>query len=532
MGSETNFQSFTQLCKTLESTSKRNEKKQLIASFLRTLQPKEVKPGIAFLTARALPPNEANALEVGGRTLSRILSESKQATLTPSAFSISKVAEYFSQISSAQGKGSRTIKESLLRALLSQATQEERKYLLGILTGELRIGAVEGVVLEAVAEAGNAPVPLVRRASLIIGDIGEVAEQLLTTGQEALKTVKIQLFRPIKPMLAEMSYDLDEVFREHGGTTAFEYKFDGARIQIHKKDRAVKIYSRALSEVTGSIPDIVETVLGSVHSDDVLVEGEAVAQGKDGKPLPFQDLMRRFTRVHNIGQLVKAVPLKLYLFDILHLDGEMLIDTPYNQRWKVLESTCDSEVVAPRIVTGSRKTAEEFLVVALKAGHEGLMAKALTSDYSPGTRGKKWFKIKPFERLDLVIVAADWGYGRRRGWLSNYHLAARDEETGGYAMLGKTFKGLTDIEFRDMTQRLQGFKVSEDEYTIYVKPTVVVEVGYNEIQHSPHYKSGFALRFARITRIREDKSPEDADTLERVRRLYEKQFEAKARINL
>lgn len=311
-----------------------------------------------------------------------------------------------------------------------------------------------------------------------------------------------------------------------------KYKFDGARIQIHNKGGEVKVFSRRLTDVTQSVPDIVELGHKSVHTEEALVEGEAVACGKGGKPTPFQELMRRFTRVHDVKSMVEEVPLKLYLFDILYLNGKMLIDTPYENRWKLLAETCDENILAPRIVTGDRRDAEEFLESALKAGHEGLMAKALSSDYAPGVRGKKWFKIKPSDKMDLVIVAAEWGYGRRKGWLSNYHLAARDDETGEYIMLGKTFKGLTDEEFAEMTRRLKELQVSEDRYTVYVKPGIVVEVAYNEIQHSPRYKSGLALRFARITRIRTDKAPRDADTIRRVSELYEKQFERKAKIKI
>jgi DNA ligase-1 len=227
----------------------------------------------------------------------------------------------------------------------------------------------------------------------------------------------------------------------------------------------------------------------------------------------------------------QRIPLRLYLFDILYVDGRTLIDAPYSERWDTLLQTVDKPLLSPRIVTSEPAEAERFLSDALRAGHEGLMAKALDSNYSPGARGKKWYKIKPFETLDLVVIAAEWGHGRRKGWLSNYHLGALDERAGEYLSLGKTFKGLTDGEFRSMTERLQALKIKEDGYTVYVKPSIVVEAAYNEIQRSPKYKSGFALRFARITRIREDKRPEDADTVSRVAELYRKQFRAKSRLN-
>jgi DNA ligase-1 len=277
---------------------------------------------------------------------------------------------------------------------------------------------------------------------------------------------------------------------------------------------------------------MVQVIKDRVNSTEFLIEGEVVAVGKGGKPLPFQDLMRRFRRVHDISEMVKEIPLRLHLFDVVYWNGKMLIDSPYERRWSVLQSLVDSGLMATRIVTEDLREAQEFMDAAIRAGHEGLMAKDLKSTYTPGVRGKKWFKIKPAETLDLVIVAADWGSGRRRGWLSNYHLAVRDPKTGEYLVVGKTFKGLTDQEFTGITKRLLELKTREIDYTVYVRPSIVVEVAYNEIQHSPHYKSKFALRFARITRFRDDKRPEDVDTSERLQQLYENQFRYKASFEL
>jgi DNA ligase-1 len=277
---------------------------------------------------------------------------------------------------------------------------------------------------------------------------------------------------------------------------------------------------------------MVQVIKDQVNSTEFLIEGEVVAVGKDGKPLPFQDLMRRFRRVHDISEMVKEIPLRLHLFDVVYWNGKMLIDSPYERRWSVLQSLVDSGLMATRIVTEDLREAQEFMGAAIRAGHEGLMAKDLKSTYTPGVRGKKWFKIKPAETLDLVIVAADWGSGRRRTWLSNYHLAVRDPKTGEYLVVGKTFKGLTDQEFTEITKRLLELKTGGTDYTVYVRPSIVVEVAYNEIQHSPHYKSKFALRFARITRFRDDKRPEDADTSEKLQQLYKNQFRYKASFEL
>ena len=384
-------------------------------------------------------------------------------------------------------------------------------------------------MIKAIAQAAGATLKLAQRASMFSGDIGELARIALTRGKEGLQEINLQLSKPVEPMLAQLAKDFEEVFTEHGGESALEYKYDGARVQIHKRGDEVAIFSRQLSDVTASLPEIVDLARESVETDEAILDGEVVATGEGGKPLPFQDLMRRFKRVHEIESVMAEVPVKLYLFDLIYLDGRSLIDTPYEQRWDLLAKTCGRKFLAERIVTGEITEAEEFLKQAMESGHEGLMAKSLTSDYAPGARGKKWFKIKPAETLDVVITAGEWGHGRRQGWLSNYHLGVRDEKSGEYLLVGKTFKGFTDKQFVEMTQRLQALKISEDDMAVYVRPEIVVEVAYNEIQKSPHYKSGFALRFARITRIRDDKSPQQADTIGRLRELYAKQFERKAK---
>jgi DNA ligase-1 len=328
-----------------------------------------------------------------------------------------------------------------------------------------------------------------------------------------------------------MAQDVREVFREHGGITALEYKYDGARIQLHGKDGTVRIFSRRLTDVTASLPDIVSLARETIApgASEFLLEGEVLAVGEGGKPFPFQDLMRRFRRVHDVKMMMAQFPLRLHLFDIIYLNGKMLIDAPNEERWAILQNLVGSDLLASRTVSSKVEDAKELMQESIRAGHEGLMAKDLKSGYTPGVRGKKWFKIKPVETLDVVIVAADWGSGRRNEWLSNYHLAVRDDRTGDYLLVGKTFKGLTDDEFSKITERLLTLKTRTTEYTVYVKPSIVVEVAFNEIQRSPHYRSKFALRFARITRFRDDKGPEDADTQSRLRALYENQFRFKAR---
>ena len=464
-------------------------------------------------------------LSAAGKTLSQALLSGNEDSLT-----IAEVFATLEKLAEVKGAGSKEKRLALLSSLINRMTPLEKEYLSRMLLGEMRIGVVEGVLLDAIAEASGVARQLVRRAHMLHGDIGDVAKLAMTEGAAALEKVGLRLFVPVKPMLAEMAEDISQVLAEHKDGSAFEYKFDGARIQIHRKQDRVRIFSRRLTDVTDSIPEMVDYAKTKVKASEFLIEGEVIALGEGGKPVPFQDLMRRFRRVHGVEDMVEKIPLRLYLFDVLQCDGKTLIDLPYTERWEILASLAPTESLAPRIMTRDPKVVNDFMQAALKEGHEGLMAKSLTSDYAPGARGKKWFKIKPSDRLDVVIVAADWGSGRRVSWLSNYHLAVRDDTTGEYLVVGKTFKGLTDAEFDMITKRLQELKIRESKWTVYVKPEIVVEVAHNEIQKSPRYKSGFALRFARVAKFRDDKAPEEADTIQRLRKLYEKQFENKGRM--
>jgi len=528
----TPFMKLATLCEDLARTSKRTVKTQLISAFIRELEEYEISPAVCFIAGRAFPESDSRVLDISARTLGKVLERSKQPPLVQEPLTISGVYGKFEEIARFSGKRSRMKKESLLESLLGQAAPIEAKYLAKMIFGEMQIGVVEGVMLDAIAKASSVNRDLVRRSHMFLGNLGEVARIALRQGKIGLEGISIRLFNPIKPMLAEMAYEISEVLTEHGGVTAFEYKFDGARIQVHKRGSQVQIFSRRLTDVTDSLPDIVALASRRIKANEALLEGEVVAVGAGEKPLPFQDLMRRFRRVHEISQVAREIPLRLYLFDILYLNGGSLVDMPYEDRWRFLSEICDEDLLAKRIITGDVSIAERFLKESFDAGHEGVMAKSLKSKYAPGVRGKKWLKIKPADRLDLAIIAADWGYGRRTGWLSNYHLGAIDEDNGDFLMVGKTFKGLTDEEFIEMTRKLLSLKISEDEYTVRVKPSIVVEVAYNEIQKSPQYLSGLALRFARIVRIREDKPAKDVDSIQRLRDLYQKQFEHKARPGL
>jgi len=559
------FRALAELCEKLEGMKKRTLMISLVSDFLKTLEPEEVEPAVSMILGRALSKYSEHALEVSWATLSeiirritgvdwkvftdafsktgdigaatKILFESsgvkRQLSLFEKVLTINDVRKSFEAIAEAVGPGSREKKERLLEALLSAASPLEAKYLVKIIIGEMRTGFHEGLMEQAVSEAFHVPLDAVQRASMVLGDIGVVAAIVRAGGKECLQKVGFKVFRPVKLMLAQMANDVAEALKEHGGKTALEYKLDGARVQIHKKGGNVKIFSRRLTDVTESLPEVVETVKRNIKAESAILEGEVIAVDGEGHPLPFQHLMRRFKRVHEIEDAASTIPVKLFLFDILYLNGQSLIALSYLQRRQILEEYAGEIPLTKQIITDSVEEAERFLKEALNAGHEGLMAKKIDSDYVPGIRGKRWLKIKPtLPPLDLVIVAAEYGYGKRHRWLSDYYLAARDAETGEFLTVGKTFKGLTDAEIVEMTKRLKELAVKEEPRRVLVVPKIVVEVAYNEIQKSPKYKCGMALRFARITRIRDDKTPEEADTIQRVREIYASQFSQKGNIRL
>jgi DNA ligase-1 len=523
-----NFSEFAGLCYELETTSSRLAKIAAAADYLRRLQPNEIRPAVAFLSGRPFPVSDPRTLDIGPGAFAHAAEVPETETSVLPPLKIQDVADSFAQIAEATGKGSRQQKYARLRELVEMATREERPILFRLLHNELRIGLHDGLIQEAIARASGSDLKTVRRAALFLSDLAEVAFVALSQGAAGLRQVDIKLFIPLLPMLSELSQDFDEIFEVHSGKTALEYKYDGARVQIHKDREQTRIWSRRLTEVTDSLPEIVEIVRNNLQGDSFILDAEVVATGIDGRPFPFQELMRRFRRVHGIESAAGEIPLSLYLFDCLYSDGQSLIDEPYEARWERLGAIAGGKYLASRKIVGDKNEAEAFLSESISAGHEGLMAKALSSAYMPGNRGKLWFKMKPSETIDCVILAADRGSGRRRGWLSNYHLAVA-AGASEFAPVGKTFKGLTDQEFTEMTARLKELVLADDGYTVTVRPEVVVEVTYNEIQRSPQYSSGFALRFARITRIRDDKSAAQITTQAQLQSLYERQFIAKSR---
>jgi DNA ligase-1 len=448
----------------------------------------------------------------------------RRALPPPSAsppLTLADVSAAFVAIAESAGSGSRLRRIMLLADLFRRATPVEAKYLAKIVVGEMRHGVQEGIVLDAIASLGNVPAASVRRAQQALGDIGRLAA-LVKSDPAALTAIGVRLFHPIKPMLAQTAADVAAAFDALEGRLALEWKLDGARVQIHKQGDAVRIFSRRLQDITRSLPDIVETVMREAAADTAVYEGEVIAIADD-RPLPFQELMRRFRRIRDIDDIARDVPVQLFLFDLLYLDTAPLLDVGATERWQALQRACGSLAQVPRAFPANAAAGEAFYEAALAAGHEGVMAKAVDSLYTPGVRGAAWLKIKHSTTLDLVIVAADWGYGRRHGWLSNYHLAARDTESGRLEPVGKTFKGPTDAEFRAMTERLLALRTGETHGTVSVRPEVVVEVRFDGIQKSPNYACGMALRFARIVRVRDDKSADEADTVATLRQLFERQ---------
>lgn len=556
------FKSLADLLEKVEATKKRLEIISLTVDFLKGLDEQELEPAVSMILGRAFSKWSSKTLNVSWATLSGILQRTagvdwtffheafantgdigeaakalfekikvkKQALLLENTLTITEVRRLLFALACASGSGSREKKDRLIAALLSQASPVEAKYLVKIFVGEMRTGLYEGLMERALSKTFDIPLETVQKASMALGDIGEVAVIVKAKGAAALSKIDFQLFRPVKLMLAQVASSVDEALAEQGGKTAFEYKYDGARVQIHKRGGEIRVFSRKLTDVTQSLPEVLEAVRANIKADEAIVEGEVIAVDDEGHPIPFQHLMRRFKRVHEVRGMSEKIPVKLYLFDVLFLNGETLIMLPYMQRRKVLVENAGGISLTTQIVTNKKARAERLLNEAINEGHEGLMAKKLESPYTPGTRGKRWLKIKPvLEPLDLVITAAEYGYGRRHGWLSDYYLAARNSVTGEFLTVGKTFKGLTDAEIINMTHRLKELIVQQQGNRVVVIPKIVVEVAYNEIQKSPKYKSKMALRFARITRVREDKNAEDAATIKKVREIFEKQFTKKGK---
>jgi DNA ligase-1 len=493
----------------ISSTSKRLEKTDVLASLLRELHPDEIQVAVAYLSG------STRQGRIGiGYAMVRDAAPPPAETPTLELLDVDRTLD---AIAAVKGSGSAHQRRHLLNSLYARATDNEQQFLTALLMGELRQGALEGIMLDGLAKASGIPAERIRRAVMMAGDIAEVARAVLVQGEAGLEPYTIQLFRPVQPMLAQTAEDVSSALADLG-EAALEYKFDGARVQVHKSGGDVVVYSRSLNDVTAAIPEVVEAVR-TLPARDLILDGEVLSLDAAGRPRPFQITMRRFGRRLEVERMREELPVQPFWFDLLYLDGGSLIDEQQASRFAALKRLSPPDGIVPHLFTGDPVRAGEFLRQALEAGHEGIMAKATASPYAAGARGQSWLKLKQARTLDLVILAAEWGSGRRKGWLSNLHLGARDTEKGGYAMLGKTFKGLTDEMLSWQTQEFLKIEIARDAYTVYLEPKLVAEIAFNEIQVSPRYPSGLALRFARVKRYRPDKSANDADTFETVKRL-------------
>jgi DNA ligase 1 len=486
-------------------TRARTKKVGFLADLLSDLSEDEVPVAVAYLSGE-IP---GRTIGIGWRSLQQLPAPSSSPRLE-----LLEVQETLERIRAATGPGSRAVRQSALASLYERATQQEQRFLSALLVGELRQGALTGVMADSIARAAGADLSDVRRAVMLTGDMGTVAQVALSEGPSALERFHLVPLHPLQPMLAQTADDVEAAI-DRLGRAAFEWKLDGARVQVHKSHQEVAIFTRNLADVSPRLPEIVEATR-RLRSDSLVLDGEVIALRPDGSPHPFQVTMSRFGSQVDIPRLSKSVPLSPFFFDCLHLDGRDLIDETTQVRHHALAGVVPDDMRVPRIVTDRISEASEFLDGALDKGHEGVMAKSLIAPYEAGRRGVGWLKVKRAHSLDLVVVAAEWGHGRRQGWLSNLHLGARDQSEG-YVMLGKTFKGMTDEMLQWQTKRLLELETRREGIVVHVRPELVVEVAFDGLQRSTRYEGGLALRFARLKGYRHDKGPDEADTIETVR---------------
>jgi ATP-dependent DNA ligase I len=490
------------------ATAARGEKVSLLAKVLRRLEPAEAAIGVAFLSSQL----RQRQIGVGYASMRDLPEPAEAASL-----GLVEVDAALESIGQLAGRDSQAERRRDLERLFARATAEEQAFLVRLMMGELRQGALEGVMQDALARAMGVALADVRRAVMVRGDLGAVAEAGLRDGAAGLSAFRLRVGQPLQPMLAQSARSIAEAL---GRTSpaAIEWKLDGARVQIHVLGADVRVFTRSLDDITGRVPEVVE-MARSLPVRSLVLDGEALALRADGRPHPFQISASRFGSRLDVERLRATLPLTPFVFDALHLDGEDLVERPAAERHAALASIVPERWRAPRIVTSDVAAAEAFLRDTLARGHEGVLVKALDSSYEAGRRGAGWIKVKPVHTLDLVILAVEWGHGRRKGWLSNLHLGARDPSTGGFVMLGKTFKGLTDAMLTWQTQQLLALESRRDSWTVYVRPELVVEIAFDSVQRSLRYSGGVTLRFARVIRYRPDKQPEEADTIDAVRAL-------------
>jgi ATP-dependent DNA ligase I len=489
-------------------TSSRLAKVARLAECLVGAAPEEVRPAVSYLSG-ILPQGTVG---VGWASLRDLPPSAAEPSLE-----LLEVDAALTRIAGISGAGSQARRREELETLFAGATEHEQAFLTGLLLGGLRQGALEGVMTEAVAKAAALPAPAVRRALMLSGDLGEVAEGALAGGPDALSLFRLQVLRPIQPMLAQTAEDVGEAL-ERVHPASIEWKLDGARIQAHRLGDEVRVFTRNLADITDRVPEVVGR-LRELPAEAVILDGEAIALREDGRPEPFQVTMSRFGSRVDVERLREAVPLSPFFFDCLHLDGEDLLDRPAGERLAALHGFLPDALRVPRVETDDVDEGGRFLADALARGHEGIMVKALGAPYEAGRRGAGWLKVKVAHTLDLVVLAVEWGSGRRRGKLSNIHLGARDP-AGGFVMLGKTFKGMTDETLAWQTERLLELETGREGNVVHVRPELVVEIAFDGVQASSRYPGGLALRFARVKGYRPDKRADEADTIDTVRAIH------------
>ncbi len=494
------------------AASARLTKVRELSAFLKTLASDEIETAVRYLSGE-LPQGRI------GVSYKALRAAAQTVTADQPALSLAEVNRSLAAIAEIRGSGSAARRIQALAALFSRATPVEQEFLIRLVVGELRQGALAGVMLEAIATAAMVPVAQVRRAAMYSNSLGAVARVALLEGAEHLAQFQLELFQPASPMLAQTAVDTAEALKALGGEAAFEWKLDGARIQVHKAGDEVRIYTRSLNEVTDAMPEIVEAVR-SFDAPRLVLDGEAIAVDATERPHPFQITMRRFGRKLNVAALRTELPVRAFFFDCLHIDGRSIAERPTQERFEALAAAVPASLRVPRLITATESKASAFYDAAIAAGHEGLVAKSLEAPYEAGNRGAGWLKIKRAHTLDLIVLAAEWGHGRRTGKLSNLHLGALDPATFEFVMLGKTFKGLTDVMLDWQTKQLLARETHRDQWTVYVRPELVVEIAFSDLQASARYPAGLALRLARVKRYRDDKRAEKADTMEAVRKIY------------
>ena len=485
------------------ATRARSKKTEAIAAMLVAAAAAE-RPLAALWLAGQLRQDK---IGVGFAQVRDALASAAAATAT---LTLADVDGVLATVAETRGAGSAARRQQELAALFARATEPEQQFLAGLLTGELRQGALESLVLDAIARAVNLPPAAIRRAQMLASDLRAVVTAAFTEGAAGVARFDLQLLRPIQPMLASPAADVADALAQLP-KAAFEWKLDGVRMQVHRCFDDVRIFSRTQNDITGSLPNVA-TLVRALPARELVLDGEVIALGGDGRPARFQDTMKA------LGE--QGRPMSPFFFDCLYRDGVNLLDAPTEDRVAALREVCHASNLVPRLVTTDLAAAEQFLADALARGHEGLMAKDPAAPYAAGRRGASWLKIKQAHTLDLVVLAAEWGSGRRRGFLSNLHLGARDPDTGGFVMLGKTFKGLTDEMLRSQTEALLARETHREGHVVFVRPELVVEIAFNDVQTSPHYPGGMALRFARVKRYRDDKIAADADTIAALRALH------------